>query len=128
MDQKLVVHFTDGRLVKGHSRNFYPNKETFVVDDVESGESVEVQMDQLKAVFFVKTFEGQDGYESRPEIERAGFGKRIQVRFKDGETIVGYTSGYFAGRKVFFVFPADPEDNNDRILVVGEATDEVSFI
>lgn len=128
MDYKLVVHYIDGRLAKGRSRDFFPNKETFALNPVEGGEPHEVQVAELKAMFFVKSFAGRDGYKSRPEVERAGFGKRIRVRFKDGETVVGYTSGYFAGRKVFFVFPADPEDNNDRIFVNSAATEEVEFL
>ena len=128
MDYKLVVHYIDGKLAKGRSRDFFPNKESFLLDEIEGGGSCEVQVAELKAVFFVKSFAGRNDYKSRPEVERAGFGKRIQVRFKDGETTVGYTSGYFAGRRVFFVFPADPEDNNDRIFVNSAATEKIEFL
>jgi hypothetical protein len=40
------------------------------------------------------------------------------VVFKDGETIVGSTTAYDGARPGFFMTPADPQSNNDRIYVV----------
>ena len=55
-------------------------------------------------------------------------GKKIQVDFADGETLIGYTSGYSPARAGFFVFPADPEDNNEKVFVIVDATEQVSFL
>jgi hypothetical protein len=62
------------------------------------------------------------------EQERQGLGRKVKVTFSDGETIVGYTPGYAPGRKTFFVFPADPETNNDKIFVITLSTDKVEFV
>ena len=60
-------------------------------------------------------------------ISRPGYSD-IKVEFKDSETLIGYTSGYSPGRVGFFVFPADPEDNNEKVFVVTAATKDVSFL
>lgn len=57
-----------------------------------------------------------------------GFGKKIQVRFKDGETLIGYTQGYSPARTGFILFPADEKSNNDRVFVIKAAAEEVAFL
>lgn len=128
MQNTVVVHFPSGTLIKGVTYNFFPNKEKFHVTDKDSGDVLEVPIGELKAVFFVKSFEGDAAYQERTDVERAGFGKRIQVEFKDGETLLGYSHGFTPGRSGFFVFPADPQSNNDRIFVITAATKAVRFL
>ncbi len=128
MPKKVVAHYADGTLLKGVTSDLNPNRETFTIVDPASHESSQVCFSDLKAVFFVKTFEGRVGYRDRYDLERPGHGKKIKVCFKDGETIVGYTSTYAPKRKVFFIFHPDPESNNDRILVVKEATEKVEYL
>ncbi len=57
----VVVHFRDGRILKGYTYDFNPISETFHVihapDDIKVGE---VSTSLVKAVFFVKTFEGHN--------------------------------------------------------------------
>lgn len=128
MQSNIVVHFTDGRLLKGHSSDLVPNRPSFHLTTEDAPGPLEVRLEELKAVFFVKSLEGGEMPSRRYELERPGLGRRIRVRFKDGETIVGYTNGYSPERVAFFVFPPDPEDNNQRILVVNRATEEVSLL
>jgi hypothetical protein len=129
MRSKLVIHFADGRLMRGWSPDLFPNRPSFHVTDWETAQTTEVQLAELKGVFFVKD------YASRPEdrhrrydLERAGLGRRVRVRFNDGEVIEGYTNGYSRDRLAFFLFPPDPEDNTERMLVVTKATAEVKLI
>lgn len=128
MQNKVVVHCPGGPLLKGITNDFFPNKDTFHLTDDETGEVREVSLEGLKAVFFVKGFEGDSNYKERTDVERTGFGKKIQVDFEDGERLVGFTSGYAQDRRGFFVFPADPQSNNDRIFVITAATKEVRFL
>ena len=59
---------------------------------------------------------------------RSMFGSSfVQVTFKDGETLVGATQGYQPDRPGFFLTPADPKSNNERIFVVTKAVARVSF-
>jgi hypothetical protein len=55
-------------------------------------------------------------------------GRKIRVRFKDGEVLVGTTQGYQPGRPGFFLVPADPGSNIERCYVISAATDEVTFL
>lgn len=128
MQNKVVVHYPDGPLLKGVTNDFFPNKDLFHVVDEETGELREVLLTNLKAVFFVKEFEGDSSYQDRTDVERTGFGKKIQVDFKDGETVVGYCSGFTKNRPGFFVFPSDPKSNNDRIYVITSATEDVRWL
>ena len=52
-------------------------------------------------------------------------GRKIAVRFPDGELLCGYTLTWSAERKGFFVSPADSESNNVRVYVVTAAAAEV---
>jgi hypothetical protein len=128
MSNKIVVHYADGRILKGECNDFFPGRESFHLRDLASSQVTEVQIADLKAVFFVKSLTGDKTHDDRTDVERPGFGKRIKVRFKDGETIHGYTSGYSADRPAFFLFPADPDSNNEKIFVLSAETTEVSFL
>jgi hypothetical protein len=128
MKNKVVVHYPGGPLLKGITNDFFPNKEVFHLDDEKTGEVREVALTGLKAVFFVKSFEGDSSYQERTDVERTGFGKKIQVDFKDGETLVGYCHGFAKDRQGFYVFPLDPHSNNDRVFVITAATDNVRFL
>lgn len=127
MQNKVVARFLDGTMIKGTTSDFFPTKGTFHVVDQNTGEAKEIQVSQLKAVFFVKTYEGDKDSKSRT-AERNGLGHKIMVSFKDGEMILGYATSYSNAAVGFFVFPSDPDDNNDRIFVVNAATKDVRFL
>ena len=55
-------------------------------------------------------------------------GRRIKVAFRDGEVLVGTTTGYQPGRPGFFLVSADVDSNNERCFVVTTAAREISFL
>jgi hypothetical protein len=130
---KVVARFAEGPVVKGMTADFFPGKDVFhlsLADAPPDAEPIEVRMQDLKALFFVKDYQGDPAH-----VEQKGFdegrppaGRRIQVTFKDGETLVGTTTGYQPGRPGFFLVPADPESNIERCYVVSAATESVGFI
>ncbi|MDA3936722.1 MAG: hypothetical protein PF636_07675 [Actinomycetota bacterium] len=87
-------------------------------------------MDELKALFFVKDFDGDPGYTENKEIDPSNppAGRPIKVEFQDGEVLVGTTTGYQPSRPGFFLVPLDPDSNNERCYVVAAATQEVCFL
>jgi hypothetical protein len=89
-----------------------------------------VSIQELKAVFFVKTFEGNREYKDKKELEadKTVAGRKIRVIFKDGEVLVGTTHGYQPDRPGFFIHIADTQANNERCFIISAATQEVSFI
>jgi hypothetical protein len=128
MQNRIVIRFLDGRMVKGRTGDFFPNKQWFHVVDKATEKTTRVDVTKLKGVFFVKDYEGNPGYkEQYYNGERTGLGKKVKVCFKDGETITGYTSGFSPTKLGFFLFPADPNSNTEKIFVINVATDEISF-
>ena len=127
---QVVAHFQDGRVLKGTTQDFAPLKPSFhlFVDGDETGKPLTVPLGALKGLFFVKTYEGNRDREARYDFEQAKQqGRRIEVTFKDGETIKGFTMGYSKDKQGFFLIPADPEGNNLRVFIVNAATSKVEF-
>jgi hypothetical protein len=130
---KVVARFADGRMVKGMTADFFPTKELFhvsVADAAPGAQAVEIHTKDLKALFFVKDLAGDPKHVEQTEFDPShpSAGRRIKVRFKDGEVMVGTTTGYQPGRPGFFLVPADADSNNERCYVVAEATLEVGFL
>ena len=87
-------------------------------------------MEDLKAIFFVKDFEGRPDYAETklfPENAPASKGRKIAVLFTDGELLTGYTLTYDAKRPGFFIMPTDEMSNNERIYIVRSAVREVGM-
>lgn len=124
---KVVVHCLDGKIVKGSTQDFAPNRALFHLRMSGSSEPIEIKMQDLKAVYFVKDFAGSPRRKDVKGFGRApgNQGKKIAVRFRDGELLCGTTLSYTAGRQGFFVIPADQGGNNLRIYVISESTAEV---
>lgn len=130
---KVVARFVDGQMIKGITADFFPGKDLFHVSlaDAPTGaKPVEICTKSMKALFFVKDFAGNPKHVKRNEFDSVHpvIGRRIKVRFRDGEVLMGTTTGYQPGRTGFFVVPADTASNNERCYVVTVATQEINFI
>jgi hypothetical protein len=129
LPNRIVARFADGRMLKGTTQDFAPMKDTFHVIGSEGGaQPVKVNVSDLKAVFFVKSLVGNAAYHEVKEFGGPAAGRKVQVTFKDGETLVGSTQAYRPDGPGFFMVPADPLSNNDRVYVVAEAVQEVSLL
>ncbi len=64
---KIVARYTNGKIIKGSTYDFFPNKDRFhvVPTDNPLGGSIGVIMNQLKAIFVVRDFSGDPGYVER---------------------------------------------------------------
>ncbi len=133
MQNKIVVHHADGSVSKGFTNDFMPKKDLFhlVPMDAPTGfKPVVIEIQRLKAIFFVKDFKGNRQYRDKQEFDsnKPRMGKKIKVVFRDGEILIGTTQGYETGRPGFFVTPADHQSNNERCFIVKPAIRAVSFI
>ena len=127
---KLVVACLDGRRLKGYVFNFSPLRETFrLFPEANSPpeKGVEVELAQLKALFFVKDFAGNAQYKEHYDANGSR-GRKLEVTFKDGEKIIGATEGWNPHKLGFFLFPADPGTNNLRIFVVNRNVARVQLL
>jgi hypothetical protein len=85
---KVVARFLDGHTLKGVTWDFVPNKDGFHLAHAGDETKVtSVSVAELKAVFFVRSFEGdrtrKDG-RVPPQFATAP-GRKIRVTFLDGE-------------------------------------------
>ncbi len=124
---KAVIRFKDGTLMKGKINDFFPNKAQFHLE-LQTGELVEIDIEQLKSIFFVKDYEGDKARKDIYNDAIHGGGRKIQVKFLDGEVLTGYSQGYSPKRSGFFVIPADRQGNNERIFVINSATENITFL
>jgi hypothetical protein len=129
---KVVVAYLDGRRLKGYTNDFSPVRDQFFlfpeVADPKPGErGTPVRIAELKAVFFVKDFVGNAV--SRQSSAAAPLpGKRIEVTFADSEKLVGSSVAYNPRNLGFFMQPANPADNNERIFVINRNVKQVKVL
>jgi hypothetical protein len=129
---KIVIRYRDGRTLKGTTQNFFPNKPVFHVTRLGRagpGDLTEVNVEDLKAIFFVRDFTGNAKHVERKKLGPGDRpqGRLMEVTWKDGEVIVGTTSGYDPKRPGFFLFPIDPSSNNVRVYLVASAVRTARF-
>jgi hypothetical protein len=87
-----------------------------------------VPTSQLKAVFFVRDFEGNPQYTDDRSVDTGAGGRRLEVTFVDDEVLIGSTLSYRPDGVGFFVSPADSRGNNLRVFVVSGAIRHVRFL
>ena len=126
----VVIRYVDGRIVKGYSNDFFPKKAFFHVGSGPSDKGTQVAVQDLKAVFFVKDFDGNPEYDENKVFTegQAVQGRKVQVTFKDGEVQVGAVLGYDPNRPGFFMIPPDERSNNLRIFAVSAAVENFEYL
>jgi hypothetical protein len=132
---KVVARQRDGKLLKGYLpgpargslEEFLRERPSLAEPRIElcsaeSHQSVSVPLDSLKAVFFVKSFDGRKDYQEvkfftkNPPIR----GLWVRIQFYDHECLEGVVENSF-GYLVepgFFMKPPDAQSNNDILYVV----------
>jgi hypothetical protein len=139
--EKIVARFRDGRLLKGFVRNFSIESDTVILSDQKTNKENRIPIEELKAIFFVKNFEGSSEYVERKVFGiRKNKGRKVFVKFIDKEALVGFIEGEIPwdkgfslaklGKDVkgFFLTPVDEDSNNERVFVVGSAIDNVTIM
>jgi len=137
-NHKVILRFVDGKMLKGFIRDIKISEEYLYLED-ESNHQHKVRLKELKAIFFVKKFEGMRGHQEKKTFTDARPGsKRVFVKFKDGESIIGNMEGDIPWEKGFFlesmkektftIVPVDGDSNNTKILVVTTSVQDVAMI
>jgi small nuclear ribonucleoprotein (snRNP)-like protein len=118
MGQRVVARYRDGKLYKGTVSSFSPLRERFHLLTLQQ-RVLEIRTSELKAVFFVKSFVGNPSYNERKTFDVSlSTEPRIVCEFQDGEMLVGHSTSYDPEKPGFFVTPADPKSNNEKVYVV----------
>lgn len=120
MSNKVVARYKDGRVLKGTSLDVDLTRPNFHIRPPE-GRPILVSLDELKALFFVRSLEGDAAHNEQrtpePGDSRGRGSTYVSLRFEDGEEMLGMTIRYPPNRPYFFIVPVDTSSNNIRILV-----------
>ncbi len=138
---KVVAHLRGGEILKGFTDSL-PNGDVdallsedpislpakITLQPPESKKPLSVTIQSLKALFFVKTFEGSKDYKeikffhAHPPLA----GLWVRVKFDDNEATEGsvHNSRHHLVQPGFFLKPPDPQSNNQVVYVVKESLEE----
>jgi hypothetical protein len=120
MREQMVLRMLDGSVKKcaTFSRFSAAHAKVKVVTTEGSVESVD--LDDVKAIFFVRDLMGDPSYTPKREFHEGSplAGKAVTVRFPDGEMLRGRVINLAEKERGFFLFPADPLENNRKVFVV----------
>ena len=138
---KIVLRFNTGKILKGYITDFTAYTDIVVVQDSETDEEHKIPIIELKAIFFVKTFEGD---RSRRDKKMYGIsenvGRKVYIRFNDGESMMGFLEGDIpwekgfhlakpsGALKGFFLIPVDVDSNNKKVFVVNSSIKDITLL
>jgi len=129
---KVVAAYLDGRRLKGYTNDFSPAREHLVffpegAEAVPGGRGTPVRLAELKALFFVKDFAGDRARVNSPDVTQKP-GRKLEVTFRDGETVTGFSVAYNPKALGFFLQPADSACNNERIFIVNRNAKQIRVL
>ena len=130
MGEKVVVHFRDGRLLKGFAPHPEGNVSSLDVLPLDQRDHpVTVRLESVKAIFFVKDFAGDAAYtESKAFNENEPYRPgRVAFHMEDGEVLTGVVEDYQPDSAGFFLTPVDSRSNNVRCFVGAAAITRASM-
>lgn len=136
--QKVILRFTDGKMLKGFVRDLRLSEDHLFIED-ESGNQLKVRLKELKAIFFVRRFEGDRTYQEKKSFSGTRpNSKRVFVKFRDGENMIGFIEGEIPWQRGFFLesmkekgfylVPVDEASNNVKTLIITSAVLDVAMI
>lgn len=131
---KIVVQFGD-RTIKGYlesplwntieellSNAPLSSPVSFRIRLLDSNAIEDILVKDAKAIFYVKSFEGNSDHNHLNFSTRspAGLGIWMRLQFRDGEVMEGivYNSLRYLVDPGFFLLPTDPGSNNQLVYVV----------
>jgi hypothetical protein len=124
---KVVVRLKDKTLLKGKISNFSQSLDSFEVELLNGNLEI-VDIDNIKAIFFVKSFEGNKKHQYKYKDELLWEGDKLSLTFADGEKVVGYTQHLdFISNRGLLITPADVNGNNKHIFVSKSAINSMLF-
>jgi len=117
---QVVVHFKNGKVVKGKAHDIYKTRRLFHLEVPERpGKTFVVQVKDIKAIFFVRDInpptQGGMGHLKEGEKEKS-YGRKAIVHFHDGESITGYVQAFHKEDPILVLVP-EIKNNNERIFI-----------
>jgi small nuclear ribonucleoprotein (snRNP)-like protein len=139
--EKVVLRFKSGKILKGYILDFTAYSNVVIIQEAETLKEHGISIEELKAIFFVKTFEGDSKYRDRKAYGiRNNSGRKVYIRFSDGESMIGFLEGdipwekgFYLSKaasdlKGFFLIPVDVDGNNKKVFVVGSSIKDITLM
>lgn len=122
-----MVHWQNGEITKGHTTDFSPSAAKFRLAELyDPPKWEEISLNSLKAIFFVKSFEGSFQHMDLHDFSNApSSGKHVVITFMDGEIFYGTSDTVHPDKTGFFIVPVDPGANTIRAFVVNSFIDNI---
>jgi len=118
--QKVIVRTRDGNVIPGFANEDRIKKTLKIIN--QQGKEETFTIDKLKAVFFVKDFQGNPEYDEIKFLNKQSVSSMIWVRveFFDGEVLEGkvLNNMELISSPGFYLSPSDQDTNNKRVYVV----------
>ncbi len=114
----VVARYLDGRVVKGETTDFHPALDSFHVRYHSDVPPARITTEGLKAVFFVRSLEGNAEYRDHREFpEGPGLRRKLWLEFEDGERMAAWPVSALLGKNGFYVIPTDRDSNLEKAYV-----------
>jgi hypothetical protein len=141
-EERVAARFNSGKVLKGYIKDFSADSDMVFLDEVESGLNHIIPINDLKALFFIRTFEGDSKHREKKVFGVShSKGRKVFVKFKDKESLIGFINGEVPFQKGFtltkpdgtedtgfFLSPSDSDSNNVKVFVVGSAIENVTIM
>ena len=127
-NSEVVLRFRDGHLTRAVLTREFTPLDFAVEAESDDGEKLQVNISDLKAVFFLK-----DPSRREAELQIGAVvgdppqGAPARVEFFDGEIIHGIVQEYRMEDSGFFLYPTSPESNNEKVFVVARSINTLSL-
>lgn len=120
MREQMVLRMLDGSVKKCTTFSHFSAAHSKVKVVTTGGLVESVDLDDVKAIFFVRDLQGDPGYVPKKEFHEGSplAGRAVTVRFPDGELLRGRVINLAEQNRGFFLFPADPLENNRKVFVI----------
>ena len=132
---KVVAHLRDGNLIMGYTdivapdtleellqQGPFPLPEQVPLRTTGARQAQAIDLESLKALFFVKSFEGRDQYQELKffDAHPPVLGLWVRIKYFDGEASEGvvHNSLHYLMNPGFFLKTPDPHSNNKLIYVL----------
>ena len=126
--EEVVLRFRNGNLTRGVLTREFTPLDFAIEAKSEDGEKLQVNISDLKAVFFLK-----DSGKRAAEMQMGAVvgnqpqGAPARVEFFDGEVIHGVVQEYKMENSGFFLYPTSPESNNEKVFVVARSINTLTL-
>jgi Family of unknown function (DUF6982) len=125
---RAVVKYANGTILKGHAASLFRFSRVVEFVPLDEQDPVQINVREIKAIFFVKTFQGRKFSLVKSRERSNVLGRRGNVIFRDGEKVEGFVQAYNHQDPLVQVVPVSLNSNNEMIFCSRAAIDKIDWL